>query len=84
MAKILDGKQISERIKLELKEKVEILKKEGKKVLLVAGDTFRAGAVEQIIEWSQRVGCDVVYSESKDAASVVFDGSAPLPTRPLN
>lgn len=50
------------------------LKKEGKKVLLVAGDTFRAGAVEQIIEWSQRVGCDVVYSESKDAASVVFDG----------
>jgi len=50
------------------------LKKEGKKVLLVAGDTFRAGAVEQIIEWSKKVDCDVVYSDSKDAASVVFDG----------
>ena len=50
------------------------LKKEGKKVLLVAGDTFRAGAVEQIIEWSNRVGCDVVYKETQDAASVVYEG----------
>ena len=50
------------------------LRKEGKKVLLVAGDTFRAGAVEQIIEWSKRVDCEVVYSDSSDAASVVYEG----------
>ena len=49
-------------------------KKEGKKVLLVAGDTFRAGAVEQIIEWGNRVGVEVVSSISKDPSSVVFDG----------
>ncbi len=50
------------------------LKNEGKKVLLVAGDTFRAGAVEQLKEWGRRIDCDVVYSESTDAASVVYDG----------
>lgn len=49
------------------------LKNQGKKVLLVAGDTFRAGAVEQIIEWSNRVGCDVVYKDCKDASSVIYD-----------
>ena len=36
------------------------LKKEGKKVLLVAGDTFRAGAIEQIEEWGKRTNIDVV------------------------
>lgn len=50
------------------------LKDEGKKVLLVAGDTFRAGAVEQIVEWGQRTDCPVVYKENADPASVVFDG----------
>ena len=50
------------------------LKKEGKKVLLVAGDTFRAGAVEQIIEWGTRTNCEVVYKDTQDAASVIFDG----------
>ena len=50
------------------------LKNQGKKVLLIAGDTFRAGAVEQIIEWSNRVNCDVVYSDNKDASSVIYDG----------
>ncbi len=50
------------------------LKSEGKRVLLVAGDTFRAGAVEQLIEWGRRIDCDVVYNEGTDAASVVFDG----------
>jgi fused signal recognition particle receptor len=49
------------------------LKKEGKKVLLAAGDTFRAGAVEQIVEWSDKVGCDVIYKENADPASVVYD-----------
>ena len=50
------------------------LTKEGKKVLLVAGDTFRAGAVEQIKEWGNRTGCMIVGSENKDPASVMYDG----------
>ena len=50
------------------------LKNERKKVLLIAGDTFRAGAVEQIVEWSNKVGVDVVYKEGADPASVVYDG----------
>ena len=50
------------------------LKNQGKKVLLVAGDTFRAGAVEQINEWGSRVGCDVVSKETQDASSVIYDG----------
>jgi fused signal recognition particle receptor len=48
---------------------------EGKKVLLVAGDTFRAGAVEQLIEWGTRVGAEVVSgNEGVDPSSVIFDG----------
>lgn len=50
------------------------LKKEGKKVLLVAGDTFRAGATEQLKEWSEKIGCDIVYRESADPVSVMYDG----------
>lgn len=50
------------------------LTKDGKKVLLVAGDTFRAGAVEQIEEWGKRTGCRVVGGENKDPASVMYDG----------
>ncbi len=51
------------------------LKEEGKKVLLVAGDTFRAGATKQLEEWSQKVGVDFVgKEEGADPASVVFDG----------
>ena len=50
------------------------LKSEGKSVLMVAGDTFRAGAIEQIIEWGRRTDCEVVYKESSDPASVVYDG----------
>ena len=48
-------------------------KNEGKKVMLVAGDTFRAGAVEQIIEWGNRTDCYVESSDSKDPSSVIFD-----------
>lgn len=47
---------------------------QGKKVLMVAGDTFRAGAVEQIAEWGKKVGAQVVARENADPASVVFDG----------
>ena len=50
------------------------LKDKGKKVLLVAGDTFRAGAVEQIIEWGTRVGCEVVSKIDADPSSVIYDG----------
>ena len=50
------------------------LKNEGKKVMLIAGDTFRAGAVEQIEEWGKRVECKVISKETQDAASVIFDG----------
>ena len=50
------------------------LKNSGKSVLMVAGDTFRAGAVEQIEEWSNRVGCEVVFRENADPASVIYDG----------
>lgn len=47
---------------------------QGKKVMLVAGDTFRAGAVEQIIEWGNRVGATVISSENNDPSSVIYDG----------
>ena len=50
------------------------LKNEGKKVMLVAGDTFRAGAIEQIKEWGEKVGADVISSDSKDASSVIYEG----------
>ena len=50
------------------------LKNEGKKVLLIAGDTFRAGAVEQLIEWGNRLDIEVVSSENKDPSSVIYDG----------
>ena len=50
------------------------LQKEGKKVLLVAGDTFRAGAIEQIEEWGQRIGVPVVTTNSKDPSAAVYDG----------
>ena len=49
-------------------------KNEGKKVMLIAGDTFRAGAIEQIQEWGNRVGCYVETSLNKDPSSVIFDG----------
>lgn len=50
-------------------------KNEGKKVMLVAADTFRAGAVAQLAEWGRRVDVPVVTGPEKaDPASVVFDG----------
>ena len=50
-------------------------KDEGKKVLLVGADTFRAGAVEQLREWSERVGVGFYgKEEGADPASVVYDG----------
>ena len=50
------------------------LKDEGKKVLLVGADTFRAGAVAQLDEWADRVGVGFFGKEESDPASVVYDG----------
>lgn len=50
-------------------------KDEGKRVLLAAGDTFRAGAVEQLDVWAKRDGVDIVMGPANgDPAAVVFDG----------
>jgi fused signal recognition particle receptor len=50
------------------------LKSEGRKVLLAAGDTFRAAASEQLVLWGDRTGCDVVRHKSgADPSAVVFD-----------
>lgn len=50
-------------------------KAEGKKVLLVAGDTFRAGAVEQLGVWAERIGVPIVKGDmQEDPASVAFKG----------
>ncbi|SFJ80053.1 signal recognition particle-docking protein FtsY [Thermoflavimicrobium dichotomicum] len=50
-------------------------KNEGKKVVLAAGDTFRAGAIEQLEVWGQRVGVDVIkHQAGADPAAVIYDG----------
>ena len=51
------------------------LVQQGKKVLLIAGDTFRAAAIEQLEEWSQRSGCEI-YSKKQgaDPSGTIFDG----------
>ena len=51
------------------------LKEEGKKVLIAAGDTFRAGAIDQLLVWGERLGVDVVTGkENQDPSSVIYDG----------
>ena len=53
-----------------------LLKKQGKKVLLAAADTFRAGAVEQLDIWAKRTGIDIfVGKENQDPASVIYDAT---------
>ncbi len=53
-----------------------LLKKEGKKVLLVAADTFRAGAVEQLDVWAKRIGIDIYMGEENaEPASVIYDAT---------
>lgn len=49
-------------------------KSEGKSVMLIAGDTFRAGAVEQLKEWADRTNSDFFGKENSDPAGVIFDG----------
>jgi len=58
------------------------LKASGKKVLLAAADTFRAGAIEHLTEWSKRAGVDMISStEGADPAAVVFDACAAAKAR---
>lgn len=52
-----------------------MFKDQGKKVMLIAGDTFRAAAIEQLTIWGERVGVDVIkQSHGSDPSAVVFDG----------
>lgn len=49
-------------------------RKEGKKVLLAAADTFRAAAIDQLGIWAQRAGCDMIrHEEGSDPSAVIFD-----------
>ena len=50
------------------------LKNQGKKVLLIAGDTFRAGAVTQLDEWAKRIGVDFFGDDRTDPSAVIYDG----------
>jgi fused signal recognition particle receptor len=52
-----------------------MFKDQGKKVMLIAGDTFRAAAIEQLTIWGERVGVEVIkQSHGSDPSAVVFDG----------
>lgn len=62
-----------------------ILKGQGKKVLLAAADTFRAGAIEQLKEWASRAGVDIIsQSEGADPAAVVYDAVAAAKARDVD
>ena len=57
----------------------------GKKVLLVAGDTFRAAAIEQLDAWGKRVGVDVIkHKAGADPSAVVFDGMQAAKSRNID
>lgn len=58
------------------------LKSDGKKVVLAAADTFRAAAIEQLTEWSNRAGVDIIaQKEGADPAAVIFDAIAAAKAR---
>lgn len=49
-------------------------KNQGKKVMLAAADTFRAGAIDQLKEWANRAGVDIIAGqEGSDPAAIVYD-----------
>ena len=59
-----------------------MLQKEGKSVLLVAADTFRAAAAEQLTIWAERLGVDIIkHGEGADPSAVIFDGIAAAKAR---
>ncbi len=51
-----------------------VMKSDGKKVMLIGADTFRAGAVTQLNEWAQKIGVEFYGSDNTDPASVVYEG----------
>ncbi len=58
------------------------LRQLGKTPIMVAADTFRAAAVQQLAEWAERVGCEIVkQEEGSDPAAVVYDGIAAARSR---
>lgn len=58
------------------------LKDQGKKVVLAAADTFRAAAIEQLTEWAERAGVDIIaQQEGSDPAAVVYDAVAAAKSR---
>ncbi len=58
------------------------LKQKGKKVIMAAADTFRAAAIEQLTEWSNRAGVDIIaQQEGSDPAAVIFDAIAASKSR---
>ena len=60
----------------------KLLKKDGKKVILAAADTFRAAAIDQIAVWADRVGVELVrHDEGSDPASVVYDAISAAKSR---
>ena len=50
--------------------------KEGKRVFMIGADTFRAGAVNQLSDWANKIGCGFYGKDDSDPSSVVFDGLA--------
>ncbi len=57
-------------------------KKEGKKVLLAAADTFRAAAIDQLDIWADRSGCEIIkHQENSDPAAVIFDACSAAKAR---
>ncbi len=61
------------------------LKEDGKKVLLAAADTFRAGAIDQLREWSKRAGVDIIAGqEGADPAAIVYDAVAAAKARDVD
>ncbi|MDO4939777.1 MAG: signal recognition particle-docking protein FtsY [Lachnospiraceae bacterium] len=61
------------------------LKESGRKVLLVAADTFRAAAIEQLEEWSRRSGSDIIStSEGSDPGAVIYNAASAAKTKGYN
>lgn len=59
-------------------------KNDGKSVMLIAGDTFRAGAVEQLKIWAEKTGCEFYGKENTDPAGVIFDGLVEAKNRDID
>jgi len=62
-----------------------LFKSEGKKVIVAAGDTFRAGAIDQLSHWAEKIGVDIVKAQSgSDPSSVAFDALSAAKSRQLD